>query len=96
MALPPSEAKNYFLQKLSDKAADVSTTDYTVVCCGEEFHVQKLVLSLHSKYFERLFKSGYKVRPSRPRDALHMLILIDRTRRVAKTALNSWTTRSSS
>lgn len=38
-------------------------TDFRIICAddGVEFNVHRLMLSIHSAYFARLFKSGFQV-----------------------------------
>ncbi|KAK4500017.1 hypothetical protein PRZ48_008203 [Zasmidium cellare] len=56
---PPTVPPEY-LKNLENLAKDTESADYTITCCGRHFKVHKHVLSLHSEYFARLFKSQYK------------------------------------
>lgn len=56
-----SHAQRDFLYALAQKCTDAESTDFTIVSNGKEFKIHKVILSLHSKYFDRLFKSEYKV-----------------------------------
>ncbi|KAF7194960.1 hypothetical protein HII31_03634 [Pseudocercospora fuligena] len=53
-------SKKHFFEKLKDTRADHDTSDFTIVCSGKDIKVHRLVLSLHSGYFARLFKSDFK------------------------------------
>lgn len=63
-------ASSDFLEKLVRTASDGHLADFTICCGGEEFKVHKIILSLHSGYFERLFKSEFKVRYN-PNEGVH-------------------------
>ncbi|KAF2169001.1 hypothetical protein M409DRAFT_21012 [Zasmidium cellare ATCC 36951] len=56
---PPTVPHDY-LKNLEKLGADAASSDYTIACCGSEFQVHKQVVSLHSEYFARVFKSQYK------------------------------------
>ncbi|KAF2168999.1 hypothetical protein M409DRAFT_21010 [Zasmidium cellare ATCC 36951] len=55
-----SHAQRDFLNALTQKSTDAESTDFTIINGGQEFKIHKVILSLHSKYFDRLFKSEYK------------------------------------
>lgn len=62
MATAVAKSKDNFLSALGDKLNDAETADFTTICGSEEIKVHKLVLRLHSGYFDRLFKSQFQVR----------------------------------
>lgn len=53
-----SQLQKEFLENLGQIATHADTADFTIACDGDEHRVHKLILSLHSKYFARLFKGG--------------------------------------
>lgn len=55
MTSSQSEARDDFIQKLAQHTTDSQIADLTVVCCGREHKVHKLVLVLQSEYFAKLF-----------------------------------------
>lgn len=56
-----AESKDDFLHQLGLSASETEGKDFRIVVGGREYEVHKLVLRLHSKFFDRLFKSDFKV-----------------------------------
>ncbi|KAK4500020.1 hypothetical protein PRZ48_008206 [Zasmidium cellare] len=59
MAGAPFQSKDKFLQKLSENITDTQFADFTIVNCGQEYKVHKVIVGSHSSYFYRLFKSSF-------------------------------------
>lgn len=56
-----SQSERDFLHAMAKKRREDESADFIISSHGKEFKVHKFVLSLHSKYFDRLFKSNHKV-----------------------------------
>lgn len=57
------EIDGAFVARLTELRDEPGTADFTIVCGTDKYKVHKLLLRLHSKFFDSLFKTDFRVSP---------------------------------